>query len=224
MKTSRKNILLLSSGSLLGVLIAFTAVIHLEPFAPRFESKTVNQWLNYYLVSHESPNWEVIKVFGTNAFPTLIAAEKLPLLCIWSEFLEKRFHVRVRSQARKNAMEKAYLAEFWGKTLVNQNRSIEVDLLKNNPHDEFVLKVFLLIREYKPYSFNRLDRYLFHSDAMIRDRARELFKKGNRIKRKDFKFELSSFLTEEQSAILKQPRTNLGTQLSNTAEATTPDL
>jgi hypothetical protein len=51
------------------VLLLIGTIVFFQPFARRFEGKTVNQWLNYYSVNAGRPDAEVIAAFGTNAFP-----------------------------------------------------------------------------------------------------------------------------------------------------------
>jgi hypothetical protein len=84
LKSRKKLILISSSGSLVVFLIL--AIVHQEPFAPRYKGKTVDQWLAFY--AHESverdetftATEDVVKGFETNALTVLTRNSKPPYL------------------------------------------------------------------------------------------------------------------------------------------------
>src|SRR5687768_5846080 len=61
----------------LALVLAVPGIItYFEPFAPRYEGKTVKQWVNFYSQLETDPENDVIQAFGTNSLKTLILFEQ----------------------------------------------------------------------------------------------------------------------------------------------------
>jgi hypothetical protein len=81
----RKKLFLIFASGII-IISVIVGILHQEPFAPRYEQKTVNQWLAFYV--HESvqrdetftATEDVVKGFGTNALTVLTRNSKRPYL------------------------------------------------------------------------------------------------------------------------------------------------
>jgi hypothetical protein len=72
------------------VLVLIGVAILFEPFAPRYQGRTVDQWLNFGAAEGEFHlGTNIISAFGPNALPTLLKATRerfwLRRVCRWSE-------------------------------------------------------------------------------------------------------------------------------------------
>src|SRR5688572_8738661 len=68
-------------GLALALAVLTGVVAYFEPFASRFEGKTVNQWLDYHSKNtppHIHIDVKVIDGFGTNAFKSLLDNRNIP--------------------------------------------------------------------------------------------------------------------------------------------------
>jgi hypothetical protein len=190
MARSRTRILLLILGSVFAALVLAGAIAHLEPFAQRYEGKTVNQWLNYRVETDVIP-WQAIIAFGTNALPALIAEKDDSFWQGPARRFNDRFEISVLSNLLSRAFQKEIYARDWGQILMRKNASLEVDLLKNNPDDVFVLGVLDLKIGVERYDGSSLSPYLSDRDSVVRARARKLFKLAYQMDEKTFQKWLS---------------------------------
>jgi hypothetical protein len=148
---------------------------------------TVSQWLDLWAAENGGLSEDVMNGFGTNSLSSLIQATKGPF---WmnSQLVQKldqspnnNVFSRHLHKVLRNAHRKSVFASYWANTLltISTHGHIAENLLTNNTDDEFVLRMF---RYATPTSITNnalLGLYTRHSDPLVRDRAKKLFKKAN---------------------------------------------
>jgi hypothetical protein len=166
--------LIFASAALL--LALMVTIVRFEPFAPRYQGQTVNQWLDFYVEYSGHADKEVIDGFGTNALSALIAANKPPFWLKPTSFFASRFRTIPVKRAQRKALSKIAIARFWGSELGKGNPSMDINLLREHPNDIFVLNVLDLCFDKRAFRNSRLEFYLWHADPIVRSRARQLWK------------------------------------------------
>jgi hypothetical protein len=163
-------------GLLLVLLISFS---NLEPFAPRYQKRTVNQWINDISrlaesahiceVQSISPRTDVVAYFGLKAVPTLIRPSKLPF---WHGSLKKiqipALQGYLQKQEIRIGIEEA-IKRGWMQTYCENNPEFEINSLQKES-DAFLLAIFQL-------NTRRLNLYTNHPDQAVRQRAVALLRK-----------------------------------------------
>jgi hypothetical protein len=183
---NRRKKLVLVFGSAGGVLALIAMVVFFEPFAPRYQGHTVNQWLDVFAA--KEGGWaeaHVVNGFGTNALPTLMQATKGPF---WmnSQFVQGLDQSNKNDFIRRNihktfarARRRTKLAYDWAfKSIgIGKDKQFLQNLLSDNPDDQFVLRMFRYLQN--TYTILPMDIFEYHAkdpDARVRDRVRRLFK------------------------------------------------
>jgi hypothetical protein len=177
---NRRKKLILSFGCAATFLLIMAVVRDAEPFAPRYQEKTVNQWLDHYAEHGEMPTKEVIEAFGTNAFPTLIVAKDPPRWFKTALKYNSRFKLQIVAGQAHRAFQKVAAARSWGRDWAEANSNIELELLKTYPDDEFLVKVFDLTYSFFPPESSRLELYVNNRDKVVSKRAALLLTKAKR--------------------------------------------
>jgi hypothetical protein len=178
MVTSRTRILLLMLGSVFAVLVLAGIILYLEPFAPRCQGRTVDQWLAFYGENRKEPERAVMDAFGANALPALIKAYKYPFWWDMSDRLRNKsnFLKRLTDKPRAKAHVKMLAAHIWAAQFFagGMNGNIIANLLIKNTNDDFVLQA---VRFYEVgLGQNPLLPFLNTRDETVGTRARKLFK------------------------------------------------
>jgi hypothetical protein len=174
---NRRKKFFLIFGSAGGVLALIGMVVVFEPFATRYKGKTVNQWVNYYSGRFAGPDAEIIGAFGTNALSTLIS-RKDPPLWVGPAMKFQRLMRRPNTPWRYSGagFGGAMAARSWGVSLMEINTAFEIDLLRDNPDDSYVIEVFDLTFNFDLNGGNKLERYLNYPEEAVRIRAAKLLK------------------------------------------------
>jgi hypothetical protein len=188
-KSVRKKI-----GWAAGVVVVLTAagiaISAGEPFAERFEGKTVRQWVRYYA---EQPRarveWyrirmmrgtnglveaRVIDGFGTNALKGLIA-ECEPTFSF--PLPDRIYPMLWRVEAWRKMSDRSEridaIAMSWAAEWADNNEEELARLLRTHKEDEFLLSVFGVSAD--PLTgANYLDGFTKHPDKAVRERAMKL--------------------------------------------------
>jgi hypothetical protein len=177
MVNGRKRRIILILGSVFAVLVLVVAIAHLEPFAPRYQGRTVDEWLAFYAENKEEPEKAVIRSFGTNALPTLLTAKEAPFWLRTAIQFSRLTHASKFAAPLERSAQKIVIARLWGRHFVEVDPQWETKLLKNNPDDEYVSEVFDLTYDVAA-SVNRLSLYLTNEDEAVRKRAARLLQKA----------------------------------------------
>jgi hypothetical protein len=179
---SRRKQLVLLIGLVSAVLVLIGLVVYFEPFATRYEGKTVNGWIDElgdtyhrFKVSGAtiSPNDDVVAYFGAKAVKTLILPSKPPF---WHSFLLKIDIPDLQQYLQdKKALNdlKEGIKRGWLINYCETNPNFEANSLSTQS-DEFLLALFT--RTSLRHRENRLTRYIDHPDEIIRTRAAKLLK------------------------------------------------
>jgi hypothetical protein len=193
---NRKKRIILILGSVCAVLVVTGVMVHREAFAQRYQGKTVNQWLTFYV--HESQSRtqttvaapDVIKAFGTNAVPALIKNikpfywfQKTVFVSVRIDnFLNKNVSKRLVRKPMKAASDRYVIAHTWGMDLLSDGRSgsLTENLLESHPDDNLVLLAVLFAEASSENSMNLMELYAkYGRNAKIRTRASRLLKCHN---------------------------------------------
>jgi hypothetical protein len=166
-------------GSAGGVLALVGMVVFFEPFAPRYKGKTVNQWVNYYSGRFAGPDAEIIAAFGTNALSTLISRKDPPLWVGPAMKIQKLMRRSNGPWGYSGAgLRGPNTARIWGVSLMEINTPLEINLLRDNPDDSYVIAVFDLTFNFGLNGGNKLQKYLNYPEESVRTRAARLLKKS----------------------------------------------
>jgi hypothetical protein len=168
-------LLILAVSAVLAVLVGF--VVHLEPFAPRYQGRTVNQWLDFQAAQRRGfPGTDVISAFGTNALPTLLKATESPFW--YDKLFQCGNSLEIHSLKRvcQRNLRRRQIVHSWitGALRLDADPYIFENLLINNSDDQFVLQIFRYFE--KSYMSDLFDGYINHPDPKVRDRAIKLYK------------------------------------------------
>jgi hypothetical protein len=177
--------LILTIGSAAIVLVVVRLIVGLEPFAPRYQGKTVNQWLAFYAASEgsEVPTDDVIQAFGTNALPILISAETRPL---WRDKIEdaiQRFALKAGDFLIPVSPSRPVCVRQWAVLWARLNHATEAEILEHNNDDKFVSDLFELTRGNE---MSRLEAYAVGKDEVLRERAIKLLRRQTNFAESNF--------------------------------------
>jgi hypothetical protein len=184
-----KRRLILLVGSVIALLVLVSFLVYLEPFAQRYQGRTVNQWLDFYAVKDKGPDKEVVQAFGTNALPALTLGVKVPFwrgkavdTCVlFDQLLNVSFAERLSDKVVARTLHRMSIAHDWGCQLFARRMSghgpIIRNLLATNPDDEFILQAVRFLEAAS--NRNELLSAFNDPNKNIRTRAIKLFKQYN---------------------------------------------
>jgi hypothetical protein len=190
--TRRRKIILII-GSICAVLLVVGGIARLEPFAPRYMGKTVNQWLTLFVQASghgliQSPHEDVIKAFGTNALPVLTKNSKLPnwfktgfrLIGAIDSRLKMDLIGRFLRKPLREASERSTIARIWAQELLllsdNRDGPLIENLLESN-QDDNLLMLAIRFAEACEDEKNTLESIAANGrNETIRSRAKRLLK------------------------------------------------
>jgi hypothetical protein len=178
----------LAAGAVVLVGVLGIAIAALEPFAERFEGKTVRQWVRYYADrAHVDPGTigymrgtnslveaRVIGGFGTNALKGLIAVHKGSSL-FYLGFRIEMVLANVEQWRNYRDWERKMdaIAMLWASEWAEKNEEELARMLKTNKDDEFVRAVFDVSVD--PLTgLGSLDEFRKHPDIAVRERAMKM--------------------------------------------------
>jgi hypothetical protein len=168
----------LSIVSICAILVGIGIILHLEPFAPRYQGRTENQWLDFWAAGGRSEGTDVRKAFGVNALPTLVKTTQKPFWFDQASQCAHGFKIDFVKRLFRKSVDRAIFrisfAQGWIHGLLRDSPDLLEHLLANNPDDKFVVEIFRYMETtYRP---DLLQHYASNPDPQVRDRARRLFK------------------------------------------------
>lgn len=129
---------------LLAFAVLMAGFFYLQPFSPRYEGRTVRQWIAYNAEHQQLPRKEVVRHFGAAAVPTLIREAKPGSLFAASLALEKVFRSRHFDKVRSADFDRRMICVDWAQMLQTIEPNVVAGLLADTRDDRAALEVATL--------------------------------------------------------------------------------
>ena len=143
MKTRRFNLRnrFGKSGLRLAIILIITGAIgfYFEPFKPRFEGRTVRQWVTYNAAAHALPRKDVVRYFGGAAVPLLVKESQPSGLYSVSLALEKVFTSHRFDALRSADFDRRMACADWAQMLLQLEPDVFTRLLARTHNDDEAL-------------------------------------------------------------------------------------
>lgn len=143
---------------LLGTLLLLTGLVLVQPFSPRYEGRTIRQWVIYNAEHQQLPRHDVVRHFGTKAVPILLRESKPSNLFAASLALERVIRSRHFETLRSADFDRRMACADWAQMLQALEPNVVATLLASNPDDRAALEI----------------ARLFFGERELRERLRDL--------------------------------------------------
>jgi hypothetical protein len=161
--------------SLFGLL--FIANSYFEPFSPRYEGRTVREWILSSARRHAEPDWSAVRHFGSVAVPVLLRESEPGPLYSATVLIEAKLGMRRFDRVRSFDFDRRMACAEWARMLLEHQPGVVSDLLGAAPSDEYALRLTRLFYGERDLaaalrSFSRQT-----TNVTLHNRAHELLKK-----------------------------------------------
>lgn len=159
---------------ILGLALLAAGLVYLQPFSPRYESRTIRQWIAYNAEHQQLPRREVVRHFGTAAVPILLRESKPGSLFSASVALERVFRSRHFETVQSADFDRRMACADWAQMLKTLEPTVVAELLASNPDNRAALEIATLFFGERELRERLRDLSEQSTDLTVQARAGEL--------------------------------------------------